>query len=87
MAEAKVKKAKPVKPKVSKLKGKTYFPKLLILYGLICTAAPLIEYFNLYKFPELTIEILLLLAGLWMFKMGVKQGFSKKRKERLMKYI
>tara|TARA_B100000315_G_C14528327_1_gene564909 strand:- start:1199 stop:1474 length:276 start_codon:yes stop_codon:yes gene_type:complete len=78
-------KSKPeIKPKKEK---KHYFPKLLILFGLVLAALSIISYLKYYNVPRLVLEIVSLLAGLWFIKIGISKGFYKKRKEIFKKYI
>lgn len=85
---AKEEKEKPeVKIEKPKEEKETFFPKLLILFSLVVIAAAVIDYFKFYQMPKPALDIILLLAGLWMLKVGVEKGFYRKRKEIFKKYI
>lgn len=64
-----------------------FFPKLLILFGLVAIVLAVVNFFNLLVIPELVINTALLLAGVWMLKISIERGFYKKRKEIFKKYI
>ena len=82
MAEKKVEKAvSPTK------KEKSYFPKLTFLFGLILIVIAVVRFFNWYSINNLTVNILLVLAGLWIFFLGLSHGFEKQRKDLFKKYI
>lgn len=89
MAKEKPEVKKVEKPKVTiPPKEKHHdFPRLLIVFGIILVAVSITSYLKIYNFPKLALEILLLLAGLWMFQIGIKKGFYHKRKEIFKKYI
>jgi hypothetical protein len=74
---------KPGKPE----EKKKFFPKLTILFSLILIVAAVLSFFGIFQFPKLAIEIILLLAGLWMLKLGIGKGFYGRRKEILKRYI
>ena len=81
-----------IKPEIKKVEipeeeKQRFFPKLLILFGLVLTAWALNGFFNWLAIPELATNIVLLLAGLWVLKVGIAKGFYRKRKEGLKKYI
>ena len=64
-----------------------YFPKILMLFGLIVFVIAIIDYFNFYNLPKIVVDIILLISGLWLFKLGLARGFYKKRKEVLKRYL
>jgi uncharacterized membrane protein YcjF (UPF0283 family) len=66
---------------------KKFFPKLTILFSLAVIAAAVLSSFNVFQFPKSVINIVLLLAGLWLLKLGIGKGVYGKRKEVLKKYI
>ncbi|MBR9683639.1 hypothetical protein GOV03_03810 [Candidatus Woesearchaeota archaeon] len=74
---------KPEKPK----EGKKFFPKLMILFSLLLIVGVVLSFFNVFSFSKLVMEIGLLLAGLWLLKLGIGKGFYGKRKEIIKKYI
>ena len=75
-----------IKPEQPKEKGK-FFPKLTILFGLFLIAVAGLSFFNIFSFPPLVTEIVWILAGLWLLKLGIEKGFYGRRKEVLKKYI
>jgi len=85
----KEKKEKPVKIEKPKVEKKSYFPKLLMIFSIVLIVVAVNDYFRWLVFPmmELWVDILLLLAGLWMLRISIATGFSKKRKEIFKKYI
>ena len=84
---AKNKEEKP-EIKVEKPEKKpSFFPKLTILFGFVLIAIAALGFFGVFQFSKLAIEIILLLAGLWLLKLGLERGLYKKRKEILKKYI
>lgn len=91
MAKEKTEQPKPEKkvkaPEVHKEKKPHFFPKLSLLFSLIIMAVAVIDYFNFYQIPKLAIDLILLVAGLWLLKVSIAKGFYKRRKEILKKYI
>ena len=85
--EPKLEAKKPIKIEKPKVEKKSYFPKLLMLFGLLVMAWALNGFFGWYPVPELATNIILLLSGWWMLKKGIASGFYKKRKEIFKKYI
>jgi|ETNmetMinimDraft_12_1059888.scaffolds.fasta_scaffold707525_1 hypothetical protein len=81
---AKEKKEKPV-PEIPK--KHSYFPKFLFVFGVLLVVVAIAHYFKWLIVPELLLDILLLLAGLKIIKIGLETGFYKKRKETLKKYL
>lgn len=76
-----------VKPEIKPEEKKKFFPKLTILFSLAVITAAVISLFNVFPLPKLGADIILLLAGLWLLKVGIEKGFYGKRKEVLKKYI
>ncbi len=74
-------------PKVKPEEKKKFFPKLTILLSLVIIAAAVLSLFNIFQFPKLVIDIVLLLIGLWLLKLGIGKGFYGRRKEIIKKYI
>ncbi len=85
MAEEKPKKAE--KPKVDVKSKKHYFPKLILIFGILATALSIVSYFKYLVIPRIYLEIVILLAGLWFVKIGIQKGFYAKRKEIFKKFI
>jgi hypothetical protein len=79
--------SKKEKPVVEKKEKQHNFPKLLIFYGFILIAVSVVNYFNFFIISEICLNVLFLIAGLWMMKLGVAKGFYHKRKEIFKKYI
>jgi hypothetical protein len=84
--EVKQKKEAP-KVEVPHVEKAHYFPKFLMLFSLFLIAVAVINYFNFYQIPSWITDVVLLLAGLWMFKVGLEKGYSKRRREIVKKYI
>jgi len=85
---AKEKKVKPAKVEVPKVEKKhSYFPKLRALFGLILVSAGVVNYFNFYSLSLLTLDILLVLAGIYLIYLAFMHSLSKKRKEFAKKFI
>lgn len=75
------------KPKKEKTKVK--FPKGRLLGGLLFIVVALVDYFGWggLGIPRIVIDVLLLLSGLWLIKVGMGTAYSKRRRELLKKYI
>ncbi len=87
---AKEKKQPEVKPKVevpAKEPKKHYFNRKQILFSAILIAVGIIDVLEIYNLPRLVFDSLIILAGLWLLKLGVGSGYYKKRKEVFKKYI
>ena len=87
---AKTKKTTPkVETKIEKpsVEKASYFPKILMLFGIFLIAVAVVRYLNFYQIPDIAVDILFLLAGIWMLKLGVEKGFYMRRKNILKKYI
>ncbi len=80
-------KNKPVVKPVQPASGTHYLPKLVLLFGVLLIAAAVIDYFKYFIIDERIIDLLLLLAGLWLIKIAFEHGLYKRRKELLKKYI
>jgi uncharacterized membrane protein HdeD (DUF308 family) len=63
------------------------YPKVMLLGGLIIAVVALISLFNWFNLPKTTMDILLLIAGLWLLFAGLAKGMYKQRKEKLKEYI
>ena len=75
------------KPVTELPKKNGYFPKFLFAFGLILVAVSVAHYFKWLVIQDFVLDILLLLAGLKILKIGIQEGSYKKRKEVLKKYI
>ena len=64
-----------------------YFPRLMMFYGVIIIAIAVVDYLKAYPIPSIAMQVLLLVAGLWLLRRGFDKGFSERRKEILKKYI
>lgn len=64
-----------------------YFPKLLFFLSLILIALAVVDYFKYLTIDGRIIDVILLFAGLWMFKMAFAKGSYGRRKAVLMKYL
>lgn len=80
-------KNKPVVKPVQSISGTHYLPKLVLLFGVLLIAAAVIDYFKYFIIDARIIDLLLLLAGLWLIKIAFEHGLYKRRKELLKKYI
>mgnify|MGYP000162096650 CR=1 FL=1 len=65
----------------------SFFPKILLIFSILLITLAIVNFFNLFVLPELVANIALLLAGLWMLKLGVGMGVYKKRTGKLKKYL
>jgi hypothetical protein len=83
----KVEKPKVKKNEVPKQEKPSYFPKFLIVFSLILIALALNHFFKWYVLPDYVITVILLLSGLWMFKIGLERGMYRRRKEVVKKYL
>ncbi len=73
--------------KLQKAEKKSYFNKPLLFFSVITFAAGLNQYFRWYPVPEIVLVVILLLAGLWLFKLAMGGGFYGRRKDIFKKYI
>ena len=74
-------------PQTHKKEKHSYFPKFLIVFSLIVIALALNNFFKWYVLPDSVVSVILLISGLWMFKIGLGKGMYKKRHEIIKKYI
>ena len=89
MTEKKLPKADvKVKPEVKgKEHHKSYFPRLFMMFGIFLIIISAMSYLSYFKIQKMLMELIMLVAGLWVLKVGLDKGFYKKRKELLKKYI
>ncbi|MBT4935732.1 hypothetical protein HN734_00710 [Candidatus Woesearchaeota archaeon] len=90
MAKKEKKERKDKKPemKVPKQPKKhRNFPRFLFLFGVCISVVAIVNYFQWYVFPQIFIDGLLVLAGIWMILLALAKGSYKHRKEVLKKYI
>lgn len=81
-------KTKEVVREVAPKKKKTkYFPKFEMLIGVLAVAAGVVHYLNLYELPIFVFDLMLILSGLLLFYVGLRAGFYRKRKERLLRHL
>ncbi len=81
------KKNKVVRPIVRKEKSHPIFPKGLILFSLVMIGVAIADYLNYYSIPREALDGLLLVAGLWMLKIGIAIGFYNKHHEIIKRYV
>ncbi|HLC88772.1 MAG TPA: hypothetical protein VJG49_01925 [Candidatus Nanoarchaeia archaeon] len=86
---AKTKPAVEIKPEVKAVPSSRphYLPKLALLFGALLIAVAIIDYFKYFILDGRIIDLLLAIAGLWMIIIAFEQGFYKRRKELLKRYI
>jgi hypothetical protein len=89
MAKAAVPVKEKIKPeiKVPPSSHKSYFPKFMMFFGIALVAVAVLDYLNFFSLPKLAVDIIILISGLWIFKLGIANGIYKKRKEVLKRYI
>lgn len=68
-------------------RNQKYFSKILILFSLVVIGLVILNFLEILKLSEIGTNILLLLSGIWLLKVGIEEGFYKKRKGILKKYI
>jgi hypothetical protein len=68
-------------------KKESFFPRLQILFAVVVSAIAILNLSSLYTIPSLVVEILLLVAGLWMLEVAIAKGFYRKRHNVIKKYI
>jgi len=66
---------------------KGYFPWLMLLYSIAIILVGAINLIGIYTVNPIVVNVLLILAGLWLLKTGFDSGFSKQRKEIVKKYL
>ena len=66
---------------------KVFFPRLALLFGLFLIVKAVNDYLGWYKYPSLVDQIVLLIAGLWLIKLGLEIGVTHRRKEILKRYL
>tara|TARA_Y100000310_G_scaffold221415_1_gene222987 strand:+ start:3208 stop:3480 length:273 start_codon:yes stop_codon:yes gene_type:complete len=64
-----------------------YFPKLLFFFGVLLIALAIVDYLKYFVIPGLVIDVVLLIAGLWILKIALGKGSYNRRKAVLMKYL
>ena len=79
--------AKKEKPAAQLPTKKVYFPHLMLLYSIAIILVGAINLIGIYAVNLIVVNVLLILAGLWLLKAGFDSGFSKQRKEILKKYL
>lgn len=85
---ARAKEVRKPEVKAEKPKEKShFFPKLLMGFGLVLVVLAVLSFLGIYSLPKLVLDIILLLAGLWILKLSLERGFYRRRKEVLKKYI
>ena len=87
MAKKKEKKREAAPPVRVEKERRIYFPKILLLFGIIVIFVGIVDLWDRYDIPREVLDVLLILAGLWLFKKGIEHGFRRRRKEILKKYI
>ena len=87
MAKKKQPKKKKKVPQTPKKEKHSYFPKFLIVFSLIVIVLALNNFFEWYVLPDYVVSVILLISGLWMFKIGLGKGMYNKRHEIIKKYI
>ena len=80
-------KNKPVVKPVQSTSGLHYLPKLVLLFGVLLMVIAVVDYYKYFIIDARIIDLLLLLAGLWLIKIAFEHGLYKRRKELLKKYI
>jgi hypothetical protein len=82
-------KSKPVvhkKPK-SHESGGSFFTLLLVLFSLALVAAGVVSFLNIWLAPKLMTEIFLVLGGLILLIVIIKEASGHERRNILKKYI
>jgi len=79
--------AKEIKVEPPKERKNSFFPRFMLLYGLVITILAVVSLIKLVDFQKIVFEILLIVGGLWLIKVGFERGFYRRRKEILKKYI
>lgn len=82
MSEAKA------KPKVvHKEHSGSGLPIILIVFSLGCVALGVLGFLNIWLAPKLALEIVLVVAGLWLLFVGMKEASGHERRSILKKFI
>ena len=84
---AKKEKTKKQEQPVAAEPKRRYFPTGRMLAGVALILLGGISLLNYYLIPRTVVDVLLILSGLWLFKLALSSGFSKKRREIFKKYI
>ena len=65
----------------------SFFPRLLLAFSIVLITLAIVNLFNFFYISSFVTNLVLLLSGLWMLKVGISVGVYKKRTGAIKKYI
>jgi hypothetical protein len=80
-------KKEPEKPQPPTVQKEGFYPKLMLLIGIAFSTVAITSYLNIYVITKLAFEIMLLFSGIYIFRIAIGKGLSKRRMHILKKYM
>ncbi len=68
-------------------KPKVHYTKSSIVLGLVAVVVGVVDYFGFFPVPQLFLDILLVIAGLWLMFQSLGHNADKWKREKLKRYI